>query len=880
LTVNDPAKPQGIPAHDSLRAIIQDKQDSNLLWMGGFMGTGLIRFDKATEKFTLYPAEPTNPKGLHSGEIFGLYQDDAGIIWISTSGVGLERFDPRSETFSHYEHDQKDPVSIGSNQIWDIKEFTPGTLWIATVGGGLEKFDKRANTFTHYNKATGFPVNTILTIRRYEKSGDFWMGTDEGLLRFNPENGKTRLYTKEDGLQGNVFIDQGAAIMPDGEMWFGGTAGLSRFYPDHVVDNPYIPPVVLTALKQSGEPMQLSAAPEKLRELRLDWRHNFFEFEFAALNYTLPEKNRYKYKLEGLDQDWYDAGAKRYARYVGLPDGAYTLRVIGSNNDGVWNEQGTSLKIIVVPPYWRTWWFYGLCALASAGVIGFVYRTQVKIQTEAALHHAAEREKIAAQREKEAANAANTAKSQFLSNMSHELRTPLNGILGYAQILTRDRSLTAVQKDGLNIIYQSGNHLLTLINDILDLAKVEAGKLDLVPARFHFRSFLDGIAGIIRMRAEQKNLLFELQTATPLPEGVIADEKRLRQVLLNLLGNAVKFTKAGKVILQVSVLRSRQSDAASSTDAPHVALIRFEVIDTGVGMTAESVGKLFKPFEQVGDAQSRAEGTGLGLAISRRLVQLMGGDIEIKSAPGVGTTFWFELELAAAAVALRDVQQRRQQDVTGYAGTRRKILIADDKLSNRLVMVHLLEPLGFELDLAEDGQQLVAKAQEFRPDAILTDLVMPVMTGFEAAQQIRRIPELRDVVIIAVSASVFEMDKEQSKIAGCDDFLSKPVVASQLFDLLGTHLHLEWSYEDDLAETSDAAATAPDAEAIVLPAREELAQLYDVVMAGVLDEMLAAVMRLEQRDPAYAPFVRKVTAFVQQYQDEELLAYLEQYLSA
>ena len=873
---HDPNDPKSIPAHDSLRAIIEDRNAPGVLWTGGFISSGLIRFDTQSETFTLYQVDPTKPSSLHSSDIYGLYQDQDGIIWISTNGAGMERFDPATETFTHYPYNPNDPTGIGSNQVWDIHEFTPDTLWVPTVGGGLNLFNKKTGQWTRLNKSNGFPVNTIVTMRQ-DRSGNIWMGTDEGLLKYQIATGKTRLYVKGDGLQANVFVDQAAAVMPDGEMWFGGSQGVCRFYPDAVKDNPYVPPVMLTALKQSGELMNLPAAPERLQELRLDWRHNFFEFEFAALNYVLPEKNRYKYKLEGLDQDWYDAGAKRYARYAGLPDGEYLLRILGSNNDGVWNDTGASLKVVVMPPYWRTWWFYALCTLAGAGVIGFVYRTQMKIQTEAALHHAAdrekeaaEREKIAAQREREAANAANTAKSEFLSNMSHELRTPLNGILGYAQILIRDKTLTAVQKDGLNIIQQSGSHLLTLINDILDLAKVEAGRLDLVPGNVHFRSFLDGIAGIIRMRAEQKNLLFELQTPTPLPDGVVADEKRLRQVLLNLLGNAVKFTKQGKVLLRVSALRSRQQEAQ------HVDLIRFEVIDTGVGMTPESVGKLFKPFEQVGDAQSRAEGTGLGLAISRRLVQLMGGDIEIKSELGHGTTFWFEIELPGAAVELREVQQRREQEVTGYAGARRKILIADDKLSNRLVMVHLLDPLGFEIELAEDGQQLVDKAQTFRPDAILTDLIMPNLTGFDAAQQIRQMPDVRNTVIIAVSASVFEMDKEKSKIAGCDDFLSKPVVASQLFDMLGTHLRLEWTYaEREAASESPSAAETPAAE-IALPTSEELTRLRDAALGGVPDEILAEAARLEQRNPAYAPFARRIAAFVQQYQDEELLAYLEQ----
>ena len=862
---HDPNDPTSMAEAHEVGTIVADKHDPNILWMAT---KALTKFDKRTEKFTNFPLAGVQ-------WYLNIYEDADGILWLPTLGQGLIKFDKKSETIvTSYKHNPNDPASVGSDVLSDALETSNGAFWVSSAENGIAKFDKQTGKFKNYTPADGFPMAAVYALIE-DDLGNLWMAGASGLVRLNLQTEEITLFTADDGLQGNLFF-QGKLKARDGEMWFGGLSGANSFYPQNLTKNPFVPPVYLTAIKQGNEEMALPSAPEQAQAIQLDWRNNFFEFEFAALNYTSPEKNHYKYKLEGVDKDWYEAGTRRFGRYAGIPDGAHVLRILGSNNDGVWNETGASLTVTVIPPYWRTGWFYALCAIAGAGVIGFIYRTQVKIQTEAALHHAAdrekeaaEREKIAAQREREAANAANTAKSEFLSNMSHELRTPLNGILGYAQILTRDKTLTAVQKDGLNIIQQSGSHLLTLINDILDLAKVEAGRLDLVPDNVHFRGFLDGIAGIIRMRAEQKNLLFELQTPTPLPEGVVADEKRLRQVLLNLLGNAVKFTKEGKVLLRVSALRSRQQEAQ------HVDLIRFEVIDTGVGMTPEAVGKLFKPFEQVGDAQSRAEGTGLGLAISRRLVQLMGGDIDIKSEPGKGTTFWFEIELPGAAVELREVQQCCEQEVTGYKGARRKVLIADDKLSNRLVMVHLLEPLGFAIELAEDGQQLVDKAKTFMPDVILTDLIMPNLTGFEAAQQIRQTPELQKTVIIAVSASVFEMDKEKSKIAGCDDFLGKPVVASQLFDMLGTHLRLEWTYAEREAAELPSAAETPASE-IALPASEELARLREAALGGVPDEILAEAARLEQRNPAYAPFARKITAFVQQYQDEELLAYLEQ----
>ena len=457
-----------------------------------------------------------------------------------------------------------------------------------------------------------------------------------------------------------------------------------------------------------------------------------------------------------------------------------------------------------------------------------------------------------------AAEAANQAKSTFLANMSHELRTPLNGILGYAQILLRDKALNEHALSGLSVIQKSGEHLLTLINDILDFAKIEAGKLELYPTDIQFGAFLREIAEMIEVKAAQKDLDFRCELTPDLPPLVRADEKRLRQVLLNLLSNAVKYTDHGTVRLCVSM--------------PEPERFRFEVRDTGVGISADQLEVIFKPFEQTGDLQRRAGGTGLGLAISRQLLTLMGSDVRVESRVGEGSTFWFELTLPAI---VSKIETAIVPDIVGYQGTSKKILVVDDVAENRAVVIGMLDQLGFETIEAASGADGLKKAQALRPDLILMDLVMPGMDGLEATRRLRALPEFNDVPIIVLSASASAGDRQQSLQSGANAFLPKPVeyerLLAQIASLLRLDLIFSQSVEVPLSMNRSSAA-------LVVPSQQKIGELFRLARMGNMQEILRWTSSLTELDDRYRPFADQLAEMARSYQSKGILNLARRYM--
>ncbi len=467
------------------------------------------------------------------------------------------------------------------------------------------------------------------------------------------------------------------------------------------------------------------------------------------------------------------------------------------------------------------------------------------------------------------ADAASYAKSEFMANISHELRTPLNGILGYTQIMQNSSNLSQKEQRGIEIIHRCGKHLLTLINDILDFSKIETHQIQLHPTDFHLPSFLQGIVETCRIKTEQKGLYFIYLTPDNLPSGITFDKTRLRQVLMNLLNNAIKFTETGCVTLQVELLEIKTESFLEKVK------LLFHIEDTGIGINPEFLDKIFLPFEQLGTTKNKPEGTGLGLPLSQKIVEMMNSTIKVKSQLDMGSVFQFEIECPIAENWKETTSIIPTGKIIGYAGDKKQILIVDDKWENRSLLINLLSYLGFELIEADNGHDGLTKAIEYQPDLIISDIEMPIMNGWKMLEEIRKIDKIKNVLFIFCSVTTSDVEKKKAIQAGANYFLNKPVKSKELYPVLANQLQLTWLYsnEENPKSLVDKPLTKNN---ILIPPTSELTMLLEFAKKGKIKGIQKELDRISKSDQQYQDFVQQLDSFAKCFNINKIREFLQE----
>jgi ligand-binding sensor domain-containing protein len=533
---NDPDNPYSMPVSGQVNMFLEDMHNPDILWLA--TAGGLIEFNKNTENFIHHSRD----------DCWGVFQDDNKVIWAVTWGKGLLRYDPSEDSISYLRHDPEDIESISSNISTAIFKSSKGLIWVGAENG-LNIFNPENQKFISYTAENGFPIESVHSIGE-DSWGNLWLGTTGGLVKFNHSDLEMETYKKEDGFRTNMFYARNGIMDSDGKMWFGGTMGIVNFFPEQIHTNDFLPKVLLTGIRQAGVEMDLPVAPEKLEVLYLDWKDNYFEFEFTALSYRLPAKNQFAYKLEGIDSDWFLSGTMNFGRYAGLEPGEYILKLKASNNDGVWNESSQQIKIIVAPPFWKTWWFAFVIIIITSGVLLIIVFYVIKLRREINSRKITEQKLTKSYNEADKLNnelkRIDNVKDEFLANTSHELRTPLHGIIGIAESL-KDGTAGPLNEEtimNISLITASAKRLTNLVNDILDYSKLRHTdiQLKLTPVDIHTVS--EVVISISRVLIGKKDLIIDNQIPKDV-DFILGDENRVQQILYNLISNGIKFTNNG-----------------------------------------------------------------------------------------------------------------------------------------------------------------------------------------------------------------------------------------------------------------------------------------------------------------------------------------------
>ena len=750
-----------------------------------------------------------------------IYQQDENTFWLGTD-EGLLKFDVGQAAFTFYTSNARNPNNLSQRQVKCIHPDPTSpdqVLWIGTGGGGLNRFDLTTGRFTHFKKKDGLPDNVVYGILDDEE-GNLWLSTNQGLSKFNPRTGQFKNYSTENGLQDNEFNSGAYFKSNSGELFFGGINGVNAFWPASIKDNLFVPRVKITKFKLANKTVDFKTPGSPLKqpitettELVLTWKDKIFSFEFASLDLSAPERNQYAYRLDGFHDDWQYIGPERTATFTNLNPGQYIFRVKATNHDGVWNEEGTSLKITILPPWWATWWAFMVYVLLFAGTAYGFYKFQLNRKLE---HAEAERLKEL-----------DTLKTRLYTNITHEFRTPLTVILGNLEIMKSEIEKTLselpVSKfliSKISITQRNSKNLLRLINQLLDLSKLDAGTMSMNLVQGDIINYLQYLTESFYSLANEKKV--RLTFYTEIQELVMDfDEVKIQHIVYNLLSNALKFTgEGGKV-----VLHARQE---GGNDQPYLKL---KVHDTGVGIPERQLPLIFDRFYQADSSHTRkSEGTGIGLALTKELVRLMGGSIDVESAPGKGTTFTLLLPVRLVTETTvpkkglplsRTITPERLPDLQAAptpiekvetearVGEKPVLLVIEDNADVVNYIVGLLEK-AYEIRTAPDGRAGIEQAFEIVPDIIISDVMMPEKDGYEVCETLKSDERTSHIPIILLTAKAADEDRITGLRKGADAYLMKPFNKEELFVRLQKLLDLRRSLQERYASATDSNST-PDA---------------------------------------------------------------------